>query len=169
MAWQFNGPHLHDFIGRAPTGKGRDAGALEHPGAPGIQVINYKERAPREAGVADAGPKAGEFQTGEGRGLKDLDWGSVSFPKVVSKGGEAVIQVVLGVETTERSGMKVRVDLHGFKGRERIGTIAQSQPINLTAGVTTPYNVRMKVREIEGLTRVSAVIYISPDGPMQKG
>ena len=28
-AWQFDGPFLRDFAGRTPTGKGRDAGALE--------------------------------------------------------------------------------------------------------------------------------------------
>jgi len=27
--WEFNGPHLHDFTGRTPTGKARDAGAVE--------------------------------------------------------------------------------------------------------------------------------------------
>ena len=163
MAWQFNGPQFHDFVGRAPTGKGRDAGALEHPVGPGIQVINYKERAPREADVA-AAPKADEFQTGGGRGLKEEDWGSVSFPKVVRKGGEAVIQVVFGVESIERTGVKLRVDLHGFKGQQRIGTIGHSQPVNLTPGVTTPYNVKLKIADREGLTRVSAVMYISPDG-----
>jgi hypothetical protein len=30
--WEFNGPFLRDFSGRAPTGKGRDAGAIEHIG-----------------------------------------------------------------------------------------------------------------------------------------
>ena len=28
-AWQFDGPFLRDFAGRAPTGAGRDAGAIE--------------------------------------------------------------------------------------------------------------------------------------------
>ena len=27
--WQFDGPHLRDFAGNAPTGAGRDAGAIE--------------------------------------------------------------------------------------------------------------------------------------------
>ncbi len=31
-AWQFDGPHLRDFLGNAPAGKGRDAGALEYTG-----------------------------------------------------------------------------------------------------------------------------------------
>ena len=30
--WQFDGPFLKDFLGHRPAGKGRDAGALEHPG-----------------------------------------------------------------------------------------------------------------------------------------
>ncbi len=164
MAWQFNGPHLHDFLGRPPTGAGRDAGALEHPKGPGVQVINYKERAPKEPDVADSGFKADEFQTGEGRGLKEVEWGSISFPKVVQRGGEVNIQVVFGVETIERAGLKLRVDLHGFKGRDRIGTLGHSQVVNLTPGVTTPYNVKLKVADRQGLSRVSAVIYISPDG-----
>ncbi len=28
-AWQFHGPFLRDFMGRKPTGAGRDAGAIE--------------------------------------------------------------------------------------------------------------------------------------------
>ncbi|MCR4347312.1 MAG: LamG domain-containing protein [Sulfuricaulis sp.] len=29
-AWEFNGPHLHDFTGAAPAGTARDAGAVEY-------------------------------------------------------------------------------------------------------------------------------------------
>ena len=29
-AWEFNGPHLHDFTGAAPVGTARDAGAVEY-------------------------------------------------------------------------------------------------------------------------------------------
>ncbi|MCC5843454.1 MAG: right-handed parallel beta-helix repeat-containing protein [Verrucomicrobia bacterium] len=39
MSWQFNGPHLHDFLGRPPTGGVRDAGALEHPTVSGLQDV----------------------------------------------------------------------------------------------------------------------------------
>jgi hypothetical protein len=31
-AWQFEGPQHRDFMGNAPTGAGRDAGAIEHTG-----------------------------------------------------------------------------------------------------------------------------------------
>lgn len=165
MAWQFNGPHLRDFTGREPTGGVRDAGALEHATVSGVQPIKYTPRAPTLPVAAS--PKVfneKEFQTGAGRELKQENWGSISFPKQVSLGGRAHIQVVFGVETIERSGMKLRVDLHGWEGDKRVGTVANGQPINITPGETDPYTSTFKVPNRAGLTRLTAVIYVSPDG-----
>ncbi len=165
MSWQFNGPQFRDFTGRAPTGGVRDAGALEHPTVSGLQKINYKPRTPTLPVEAPAVAfNAKEFQTGGGREVKQTKWGSVSYPKEVALGGQAPVQVVFGVESVERSGMKLRMDLHGFEGSKRITGLGQSQPINIISGATDPYTLMLKIPNRPGLTRVSVIIYVSPDG-----
>lgn len=167
MAWQFNGPQFRDFTGREPTGGVRDAGALEHATVSGLQKINYTPRTPSQPVAASASPAKfdeTEFQTGAGRELKDESWGSISFPKEVVLGGVAPVQVVFGVETIERSGMKLRVDVHGWEGAKRVGPIGNGQPINIVPGATTPYTSQLSIPNRAGLTRVTAVIYVSPDG-----
>ncbi|MCC5844594.1 MAG: hypothetical protein JJU05_10120 [Verrucomicrobia bacterium] len=164
MAWQFNGPHFRDFVGREPTGGVRDAGALEHPTVSGVQEIVYTPRRSAAEAAAAAEFDPGEFQTDGDRQSQDFNWGSVSFPKEAALGERAAMQVVFGVETIERSGMRLRIDLHGWEGGNRIGPVAQGQPVNIVPGATDPYTVMLNVPNRAGLTRVTAVIYVSPDG-----
>ncbi len=167
MAWQFNGPQFRDFTGREATGGVRDAGALEHPTVSGLQKINYTPRTPSEsqgeAPQAAAFDKS-KFQSDGDRQSQDFNWGSVSFPKAVVAGERAPVQVVFGVETIERSGMKLRMDVHGWEGSKRIGPIGQGQPIDIVPGATTPYTSDLLIRESDGLTQVTVLIYVSPDG-----
>ncbi len=164
MAWEFNGPHLYDFAGRPPTGGVRDAGALEHPTISGRQPIRYtppvvKQSAEDEAKVVTKKV----FKRGPERMVKTYDWGVVSVPREVRIGDDIDFQVCFGTETIPRA-MYLQVDLHGWAGRKRLSTIGRAARVRITPGVTSPYEVRVKVRKREGLTHVAVVFYVSPDG-----
>lgn len=163
MSWQFNGPHLHDFTGRAATGGVRDTGALEHPTISGRRPIRYTPPASAPADKPAQDKAADEFLTGPDRTVKAVEWGSISLPKQAAIGEKIKVQVVFGTESVE-SRQQLRVHLHGFVGSKRIGAIAQSGPLWITPGSTAPYTVEMQIRPREGLTRVAVVIFTSPDG-----
>jgi hypothetical protein len=159
MSWQFNGPHFRDFAGRAPTGTVRDAGALEHPTVSGLQQINYTPRPPRLVG--DLAPfNESEFQEGANRIVKSFNWGSVSLPKEGLPGQRAPIQVVFGVETIDRSGMHLHVELIAVEGANRTGKFAEGKPLPITQGATSPYTTSLTIPERPGLTEVVAVIFV---------
>ncbi|MDA3961504.1 MAG: hypothetical protein PF961_11990 [Planctomycetota bacterium] len=161
MSWQFNGPHLHDFLGRAASGEARDVGALEHPGASGRQPINYTPPASAVDAIAQAPTDV--FLDGAGRTVKAVEWGSVSVPERASVGSEIIVQVVFGTETIDRP-QHLRIDLHGFMGRKRVPGLARSTAIRVMPGVTTPYTARITIPKREGLSRVAAVVYATNDG-----
>ncbi len=163
MAWQFNGPALHDFVGRAPTGGVRDVGAIEHPTVTGRQTIN--SAAPKA--IAKVAPADGdELKTGPDRTVKTLDWGAVSVPKQIAAGQVLDVQVAFATETIGKPHI-LRIDLHAFVGPKRIPGHGRAHPIKVTPGSTKPYTAELTVRPREGLTRIAAVIYASPDGSYQ--
>lgn len=159
MAWQFNGPHLRDFLGRAASGEARDVGALEHPGVSGRQPITYTPPAVDDTAQV---PEPDAFLDGPDREVKAVEWGSVSVPKRAPAGDEIVVQVAFGTETIDRP-QHLRVDLHGFFGRKRVPGLARSGAIRVMPGVTAPYTARITIPQREGLSRVAAVVYATTD------
>ncbi len=167
MSWQFNGPAVHDFTGRAITGKRRDIGALEHPSATGEKAITYTP--PKSEGKPDAAPseKADSFLTGPDRTVKTTAWGTVSVPKKIAPGGKAMVQVAFPTETIPKE-MIMQIDLHGMVGGQRQTGLGRSAPIKVQPGVTTPYSAEMTIPKTLGLQQVMFVITISPDGSRAK-
>ncbi len=168
MAWQFNGPALHDFAGRPAAGTARDAGAIENPTASGPLAIHYTPPAPlAESPPApvkgDAAAGNDDFKEGPDRTVKAVAWGSVSAPKQVAVGEVVDVQVVFGTESIAKEQV-LKVDLHGFVGPKRVGPIAHSAGLKVTPGVTKPYAVRLKVPKRDGLSAVAVVVVVSPDG-----
>lgn len=164
MRWQFNGPHLHDFAGRPPTGGVRDVGALEHATVAGRQPITYTPPTSTAREVEDeAAADVVAFKAGPDRTVKAFEWGSVSVPKQIAPGQQIDVQVVFGTETIAKP-LILRVDLHGFQGRKALSAIAHSGDVAVKPGVTTPYVAKVTVPKREGLTAVSALFYVSLDG-----
>ncbi|MCC5843428.1 MAG: hypothetical protein JJU05_04175 [Verrucomicrobia bacterium] len=161
MSWQFKGPHLHDFTGRAPVGERRDVGALEHPEASGPRPIRYTPpEGPVEAVVEE---EEDAFLDGDDRNIQQTDWATISAPKAVARGERALVQVAFPTETIPNR-MTLQMDLHGFIDGERRPGLGQPQPTPVEPGVTIPYGVSVGIPDREGLSRVSVVIYVSPDG-----
>ncbi len=169
MSWQFNGPAVHDFTGRAITGERRDIGALEHPTATGEKRIAYTPPppAPKDESKKVEPKKADTFLTGKDRTVKETAWGTISVPKTVAPGAEAVVQVAFLTETIPKE-MTMRIDLHGVVGGQRKTGIGRAAPIKVQPGVTTPYSGGMTIPKTANLERVIFVIYISPDGSFEK-
>ncbi|MDA3963080.1 MAG: hypothetical protein PF961_20025 [Planctomycetota bacterium] len=164
MRWEFNGPQLHDFAGRAPTGGVRDAGALEHETISGQQPIRYTPPEPvAEEPVVKAEAKV--FKDGPDRAVTAFDWGSVSIPKTVAGGDSIDFQIVFGTETVAKDQI-LRVDLHGWKNGKRVpGAGGSGHKPKVIAGVTTPYEAALKMpSEDKGFQKFTLVFYLSPDG-----
>lgn len=168
MAWQFNGPQDHDFVGRAPTGGKRDAGAIEHATVSGLQEIQYTppvvEEKPEESKESED-TKTVEFKTGPDRTVKAYDWGSVSLPKTAKPGEYINFQVVFGTETVAKEQLLV-LDVHGWKNGKRVpGAGRNYKKPKVVPGVTTPYEASVKMPEKEkGFERITVVFSLSPDG-----
>jgi hypothetical protein len=166
MSFQFNGPALHDFAGRAPTGGVRDAGALEHESVSGRQEIRYTppavEAVAEEPAVADGGVV---FKEGPDRNLTVYDWGTVSTPKTVAPGEWIDFQVVFGTETVAKQQILV-LDLHGWKNGKRVpGAGRSGHKPKVVPGVTTPYEAAIKMPALDkGFQEVTVVFSLSPDG-----
>ncbi len=168
MAWQFNGPAQHDFVGRPPTGARRDIGAVEHPTIGQQQAIRFTPPAPPTPALTE--PQAGgedAFKPGDDRTVKTFGWGAVSVPKQVAIGQELDVQVAFATETIDKPQV-LRIDLHGYVGKTRVPGLSHASPIKVTPGVTSPYVAKLKVNPKEGLTAVTLVLYVSPDGSYDK-
>lgn len=166
MSFQFNGPALHDFAGRAPTGGVRDAGALEHESVSGRQPIRYTPPAVEAVESKAAGDDDGGvvFKEGPDRNLKVYDWGTVSTPKTMKPGEYIDFQVVFGTETVAKE-QKLVVDVHGWRNGKRVPGAGQNyQKPTVVPGVTTPYTAGVKMPDADkGFQEVSLIFYLSPD------
>ncbi len=157
MAWQFNGPALHDFVGRAPTGGVRDIGAIEHPTISGRKPIRYTPPPPPT-------PEPGQANMIDGRLQIAMPWGSVNVPKKpTAAGGKIEIQVTFGTEAIEK-GSSLGVDLIGWHGDDRLGVVAESPRQAVTPGTTTPYTVTLTMPTRTDMTSTTALVFASPDG-----
>ncbi len=152
MSWQFNGPALHDFTGRAPTGGFRDIGALEHPTISGRQAIRYTPQA-----------IAGERKVDPARVLIAQPWGSVSLPREIVPGRPFDVMVSFGTEAIAGQAL-LGVDLvaAGTEGKPTV--LAAAPRIAVTAGVTAPYTVRLQPPAGADLTGAVLRIAASRDG-----
>ncbi len=153
MTWQFNGPALHDFVGRSPTGGVRDIGAIEHPTISGRQTIRYTPPAiDAEEALVDAD-----------RNTRAAPWGAVSVPKTIVPGQSFEVQVSFGTEAIAGQA-KLGVELHGWAKGTNLGVLASATPITVVAGVTTPYTVKLEAPTRDGLTGYTIRTFASPDG-----
>ena len=167
MSWQFNGPHLHDFVGRAATGGIRDIGALEHPTISRVFPVVYTP--PADAGddvrVAANTPDkedGNKFLDGPTRNVKAETWGSISVPKAAKPGDEVQIQVAFATESVAKEQM-LYIDLHGFIDGKRVTGLGAAKPVTVVPGVTTPYSAGLPIPKRDGLTKIMAVVYVTPD------
>ncbi|MBA3699672.1 MAG: LamG domain-containing protein [Planctomycetes bacterium] len=152
MSWQFNGPALRDFTGRAPTGGRRDIGAIEHPTVSGQQAIRYTPPVIADDQVVD-----------DARQIIAQPWGSVSLPRVIVPGSAFDVVVSFGTESIAGQAL-LGVDLV-VVGAERKPTVVAAGPrIAVTAGVTTPYTVRLQPPAGVDLTKAVVRIVASRDG-----
>ena len=164
MSWQFNGPHLHDFVGRAPTGGVRDIGALEHPTISRVFPVIYTPPADdvKIAKNPDAKSDGNEFLDGPTRNVKAEKWGSISVPKTAKPGDEVQIQVAFATESVAREQM-LYIDLHGFINGKRVTGLGAAKPVKVGPGVTTPFTSGLKIPKRDGLAKIVAVVYLTPD------
>ena len=153
MSWQFRGPHLHDFAGRAPTGGVRDIGAIEHPSVSGRQAIRYTPPViPPE-----------ELMQAADRTVKAVPWGAVSAPKAIRPGEPCEVLVSFGTEAIAGTARLV-VELHGWAKGASLGVLASAAPVAVTAGVTTPYAVALTAPARDGLTGYTVRVTVTADG-----
>ncbi len=167
MSWQFNGPHLHDFVGRAATGGIRDIGALEHPTISRVFPVVYTP--PADTGddvrVAANTPNkedGNKFLDGPTRNVKAEKWGSISVPKAAKPGDEVEIQVAFATESVAKEQM-LYIDLHGFVNGKRVTGLGAAKPVTVVPGVTTPYSAGLPIPKRAGLEKIIAVVYVTPD------
>lgn len=153
MIWQFNGPALRDFVGRAPTGGVRDIGAIEHPTISGRQKIRYTPPTIEpEAALADAD-----------RNTRGAPWGAVSVPKTIAPGETFEVQVSFGTEAIAGQAL-LGVELHGWATGTNLGVLASAKPITVLAGVTTPYTLKLQAPKQDGVTGYTIRAFASPNG-----
>lgn len=153
LNWQFNGPALRDFTGRAPTGGIRDIGAIEHPTVSGRQTIRYTPPViPPE-----------ELMQAADRTVKSVPWGAVSVPKELRPGMSCEVIVSFGTEAVAGTAT-LAVELHGWAKGTSLGAIASGKPVTVTAGVTAPYAVPLTVPARDGLTGYTVRVIATPAG-----
>ncbi len=156
MSWQFNGPALRDFTGRAPTGGHRDIGAIEHPTVSGQQAIHYTP------------PVIADDQTVDNtRKITALPWGSVSLPREIVPGRAFDVVVSFGTESIAGQA-QLGVDLVVTGAERKPSVVAAGPRIAVTAGVTTPYTVRLQPPAGVDLTKAVVRIVASRDGTTAK-
>jgi hypothetical protein len=103
------------------------------------------------------------FKTGTDRATTALDWGAVSVPRQTAPGARLDVQVAFATEAMTTRQV-LQIDLHGIVDGKRVPGIARATPIQITPGVTKPYEAIITVPSLNNLTGVTVVIYTSPDG-----
>lgn len=161
LAWQFNGPHMHDFAGQPVHGEARDVGALENTKVSGQQPIVYTP--PKGENAAGTPGSADEFLTGEDRTVQQAEWGTLSVPIAAKPGQQVRVQVAFTTEAL-LAPMVLRFDFHGEENGRRVSTIAKSEMVDVMPGVTRPYSVDMTIPERNGLGRMFVTVYAAPGG-----
>ncbi len=92
---------------------------------------------------------------------KDLKFCTISYPTTVQEGETVPVTIVLVPEQFPEGG-KLAIDLHGFRGTERIAGLWHSPKIAFAAGEALTKEFLVKVPAGKDLTRVSYVVYVLP-------
>ncbi len=174
MAWQFNGPAKRDFASRPARGAQRDIGALESESDLGLQPIVYS--GPTSATEPTADPATGaapdaasQLLTGPAREVKMEPWGAVSLPRSAHPDKAFEAQVVLVTETVTGSSQQLVAQLHPWiNGKRQPEVSSVSKPVTVEPFAAGPFYLDLQVDAAPGLDRITVVVFISPDGSLER-
>ncbi len=94
---------------------------------------------------------------------RELPFAVVSFPDQIFTGTTVPLVITLNEDLLDDSA-QLAVDLHGFRGTERVAGLWHSRKIPIAAGVTDPQTFEVPIPEGKDIQRVSFVIFLLPEG-----